>query len=62
MTKKLPVILFILAFTGAFCTLGVAGKVGKSVTASEVTGTYRHNFTGKFRKTSSDNRQDPFDR
>jgi hypothetical protein len=54
MTKKLPVILFILAFTGAFALSASAQKSGKSVTASEVTGTYRHNFTGKFRKTSSE--------
>ena len=55
MTKSHFLILAILAFT-AFGSVSVNAQTGrKSVSASEVNGTFRHSFTGKkFKGSSSD--------
>jgi hypothetical protein len=54
MPKKPILILAMIAFTG-FLTVSVLGQISrKSVSAAEVTGTFRHNFPGKFRGSSSE--------
>lgn len=54
MPKKPILILVIIAFTGLL-TVSVLGQTTrKSVSAAEVTGTFRHGFTGKFRGSSSE--------
>ena len=54
MPKKPILILAMIAFTG-FLTVSVLGQISrKSVSAAAVTGTFRHNFPGKFRGSSSE--------
>jgi hypothetical protein len=52
---KIPIlILAIITFTG-FLTVSVLGQTSrKSVSAAEVTGTFRREFNGKFRGSSSE--------
>ena len=54
MPKKSFLILVAIVFS-VFVTVPVLGQTTrKSVSAAEVTGTFRHNFTGKFRGSSSE--------
>jgi len=54
MPKKSFLILFAIAFS-VFLTISALGQTArKSVSAGEVTGTFRHKFTGKFRGSSSE--------
>jgi hypothetical protein len=54
MPKKPILILAMIAFTG-FLTVSVLGQSSrKSVSAAEVTGTFRRAFTGKFHGSSSE--------
>jgi len=54
MRKQISVVIFFLVlFTfGAFSAAAQGGR--KSVSAAEVNGTYKMNFTGKFRRQSND--------
>ncbi len=54
MKKTILFILCVLAVTGigAAVTKGQNGR--KSVSGTEVTGTFRHSFTGRFKSSSSD--------
>jgi hypothetical protein len=54
MPKKPVLILVVLAFTSVFAVSILGQTSRKSVTAAEVTGTFRHNFTGKFRGNSNE--------
>src|SRR5438105_76872 len=49
-TTALSICVLLLTFASA----GIAQKARASVSAAEVTGTFRMSFTGKFRDTSSD--------
>lgn len=54
MPKKSSLILVTIVFS-VFATVPVLGQTSrKSVSAAEVTGTFRRNFTGKFRGSSSE--------
>jgi hypothetical protein len=52
MPKKPVLILVVLAFTSVFAVSILGQTSRKSVTAAEVTGTFRHSFSGKFGGTS----------
>jgi hypothetical protein len=54
MPKKSFLILVVIAFS-VFLTISGSGQTTrKSVSVTEVTGTFRHGFTGKFRGSSSE--------
>lgn len=54
MRKQLFCLIFALGFMMAFWTAAVAQTSRKSVSAAEVNGTFKMNFSGKFRKFSNE--------
>ena len=54
MKKTILFIFCVLAFTGIGVTAANGQNGRKSVSGTEVTGTFRHRFTGRFKGSSSD--------
>lgn len=52
MSKKISILVIFVIITGVFCA-DISAQNRKSVSANEVNGTFRYNFTGKYREFSN---------
>lgn len=54
MTKRLVLLILAIAVVGSISSFADAQASRKSVSGTEITGTFRHAFTGKYKGSSSD--------